>query len=67
MSKAQIPDFVNNLLKDPSKISEAFNDPAKFGMDFYDSLTTRQKQYIIFAAAAGLVAYGISLGSSSKK
>ncbi|MCJ8163402.1 hypothetical protein MKJ04_01010 [Pontibacter sp. E15-1] len=67
MSKETFPDILKNLLKDPDQITEVLNNPGKFGMELYDSLTTRQKQYIIFAAAAGLVVYGFSLGGNSSE
>ena len=53
---------LNKLIENPSAISEIVNDPARFGLDFWNELTPMEKRNIAFAAAAGLVMYGIYLG-----
>lgn len=58
---------INNLLQNPSDISEVMSNPAQFGMDFWNELTNKDKQYIAFAAAAGLAMYGIYLGRQGNK
>ncbi|MCC9136984.1 hypothetical protein ACFSKU_05460 [Pontibacter silvestris] len=52
---------LKNLVEEPSQVKDIMNDPEK-GVDFYKTLPVKQKQYLVFAAAAGLVAYGIFLG-----
>lgn len=52
---------LNNLLKNPSDISEVVSNPGKFGMDFWEELSNKERSYLAFAAAAGLVMYGIYL------
>ncbi|WP_162054276.1 hypothetical protein [Pontibacter pamirensis] len=54
---------LGNILKDPSELESLMQNPGKYGIDFYKSLTIRDKQYVAFAAAAGLIAYGIYLNS----
>lgn len=54
-------DSINNLLKNPSDISEVISNPGKFGLDFWNELSNKEKSYLSFAAAAGLVMYGIYL------
>lgn len=50
-----------NILKDPSEIEAMLSNPGKYGLDFYNGLSTKNKQYIVFAAAAGLIVYGLFL------
>lgn len=52
---------LGNILKDPSELEALMHNPGKYGIDFYNSLTAKDKQYVAFAAAAGLIAYGIYL------
>ncbi|MCC9168089.1 hypothetical protein [Pontibacter harenae] len=54
---------LKNLVDEPSQVKEIVNDPNK-GINFYQNLPVKQKQYLLYAAAAGLVGYGIYLGSS---
>lgn len=42
-------------------MKEIINDPTK-GLDFYQKLPVRQKQYLLLAAAAGLIGYTVYLG-----
>ncbi len=51
-----------SLLDDPSQVSQIMQDPSKKGLEFYNNLPVKEQQYLIFAAAAGLIAYGIYLG-----
>lgn len=51
-----------NMLTDPDNIHRAFEDPTNFGKEIYQALDIKQKQYLAFAAGAGLIAYGIYLG-----
>lgn len=41
-------------------------NPGKFGLDTYNGLDTKQKQYVLFAVGAGLIGYGIYLGMNKK-
>ncbi|MFD2247461.1 hypothetical protein [Pontibacter ruber] len=50
------------LVQNPTSLADIINDPAKKGMEFYQGLSVREKQYILFAAAAGLIGYAIYLG-----
>lgn len=54
---------LKNLLKNPSQLTDIMNDPSKKGLELYNSLSVKEQQYIVFAAAAGLIGYGIYLGS----
>lgn len=53
---------INNLLENPGDISEIMKNPSQFGMDFWNELSNTDKRNLAFAAAAGLVMYGIYLG-----
>ncbi|WP_162054267.1 hypothetical protein [Pontibacter pamirensis] len=53
---------IKNLVDEPSQIKDIMNDPAEKGINFYQKLPSKQKQYLLFAAAAGLVGYGIYVG-----
>lgn len=61
MENASSPKSLKSLLQDPSEIEALITNPSKYGIDFYKSLSTKNQQYIVFAAAAGLIAYGIYL------
>jgi len=52
-----------NMLKDPSQLADIMKDPSKKGLELYNNLSVKEQQYIVFAAAAGLIGYGIYLGS----
>ncbi|TPE42977.1 hypothetical protein [Pontibacter mangrovi] len=56
---------LRSLISNPSQLADIIKDP-KSGIDFYKNLTVKEQQYIIFAAAAGLIAYGIYLGRTNK-
>ncbi len=62
MENAQNQNNLKDLLKNPNALMEAFKNPSRFGIDFYKSLSTRNKQYLVFAGAAGLLVYGVILG-----
>ncbi|WP_187261956.1 hypothetical protein [Pontibacter beigongshangensis] len=49
---------LSSLLQNPSEILEIAKNPGKYGLDTFRSLSNQQKQYVAFAAAAGLVIYG---------
>lgn len=61
MKDSASPKSLKNLLKDPSEIEALIKNPSKYGLDFYKSLSATEKQYIAFAAAAGLIGYGLYL------
>ena len=50
-----------DILKDPDEANKLLSNPGKYGLDFYNGLSNQNKQYIAFAAAAGLVIYGLYL------
>ncbi|QCR22542.1 hypothetical protein [Pontibacter sp. SGAir0037] len=52
---------LQSLVDEPAQVKEIMNDPTK-GLDFYKKLPVKQKQYLLLAAAAGLVGYSIYLG-----
>ncbi|WP_207434931.1 hypothetical protein [Sabulibacter ruber] len=58
---------LSNLLKDPSQIMALVSNPGKAGMDIYRSLSNRDKQYVAYAAGAGLLIYGYILGRQNKR
>ena len=41
-------------------------DLTYYGLDIYKGLDTRQQQYVLFAAGAALIGYGIYLGMNKK-
>lgn len=51
-------------MKNPSEILGVFKNPGRYGMDVFNDLSTKQKQYVLYAAGAGLILYGIYLGRS---
>ena len=53
---------LENLLKNPSEIFGIIKNPGKYGLDIYHGLSTKQQQYVLFAAGAGLILYGVYLG-----
>ncbi|MEJ8756911.1 hypothetical protein WG947_07895 [Pontibacter sp. H259] len=53
---------IMSLVQNPSQLADILKDPAKHGLDFYNGLSVKEKQYILFAAAAGLLGYAIYLG-----
>jgi hypothetical protein len=57
---------LENLLKNPSDIMGAIKNPGKYGLDVYHGLNTKQQQYVLFAAGAALIGYGIYLGMNKK-
>lgn len=57
---------LEHLLHNPSEILNAIKNPGKYGLDIYNGLDTRQQQYVLFAAGAALIGYGIYLGMNKK-
>ncbi|MBJ6119221.1 hypothetical protein JAO76_13510 [Pontibacter sp. BT310] len=53
---------LKSLIQNPSQLADIMKDPGKQGLDFYNNLTVKEQQYILFAAAAGLIGYAIYLG-----
>ncbi|MHC2992667.1 hypothetical protein OB13_14145 [Pontibacter sp. HJ8] len=66
MTTNQKTGALNNLLKNPSEILGVIKNPGRYGMDIFNDLTTKQKQYVLYAAGAGLIMYGIYLGRGKK-
>lgn len=62
----QNTESLKNLVQDPSQITEIINDPGK-GVKFFQRLSMKEQQYLIFAAGAGLIAYGIYLGKKGSR
>ncbi|WP_276497177.1 hypothetical protein [Pontibacter litorisediminis] len=56
---------LRSLVQDPSQLADIIKDPTK-GLDFYKGLSVKEQQYLLFAAAAGLIGYAIYLGRSHK-
>ncbi|WP_242917768.1 hypothetical protein [Pontibacter liquoris] len=52
---------IKSLFQNPSHLTDILKDPSKKGLEFYNGLSVKEQQYIVFAAAAGLIAYGIYL------
>jgi hypothetical protein len=48
-------------MQNPSQLADIIKEPTK-GLDFYKGLSVKEQQYLLFAAAAGLVGYAIYLG-----
>lgn len=57
---------LNDLINNPSEIFNVVKNPGKYGMDVYKGLDTKQQQYVLFAAGAALIGYGIYLGMNKK-
>lgn len=57
---------LENLLHNPMEILNVVKNPSKYGLDIYKGLDTRQQQYVLFAAGAALIGYGIYLGMNKK-
>jgi hypothetical protein len=51
-------------MQNPSEILNVVKNPGRYGMDVYKGLSTQQKQYVLFAAGAGLIIYGFVLGKN---
>lgn len=66
MANSTSPKSLVNILKDPSEIEALMNNPGRYGMDFYNGLSTKNKQYLVFAAAAGLIVYGLYLSQQKE-
>lgn len=57
---------LRSLVQDPSQLADIIKDPTR-GLDFYKGLSVKEQQYLLFAAAFGLIGYAIYLGRSSKQ
>jgi hypothetical protein len=57
----QVTRSFRDLFKDPSQILGIVTNPGKNGIDFLKSLSNKDKQYLAFAAGAGLIIYGFIL------
>jgi len=53
--------FFSGLFANPSMIMEITKNPGKYAMNFYNSLSTRNKQYIVYGAGVALLVYGYTL------
>ena len=53
--------FLSGLFANPSTITEITKNPGKYAMNLYNSLSTRNKQYIVYGAGIGLLIYGYTL------
>jgi hypothetical protein len=58
--------FLENLMQNPGDILNMVKNPGKYGLDVYNGLDTKQKQYVLIAVGAGLIGYGIYLGMNKK-
>ncbi|QCR22079.1 hypothetical protein [Pontibacter sp. SGAir0037] len=61
MENYQGKNSFSSLLKNPADILEIVRDPGKAGLDFYKSLSVKQKQYLAFVAGIGIIIYGFTL------
>ncbi|WP_347159435.1 hypothetical protein [Pontibacter chitinilyticus] len=61
MADSNTPSF-KKLLQNPSQVTDILQNPGKKGLEFFQNLTPKEQQYILFAGAAGLLAYGIYVG-----
>ncbi len=66
MENTQNTPSLTSLFKDPNTIVEAFKNPSRFAMNTYNSLSTKNKQYVAYAAGIGLIIYGLSLSRKNK-
>ena len=66
-SRSQSNNPLQHLMQNPSEILNVVKNPGRYGMDVYKGLTTQQKQYVLFAAGAGLIIYGLILGRDKGK
>ncbi|MFD1186422.1 hypothetical protein [Pontibacter rugosus] len=53
---------LKSLVEDPSQLTDIINDPAGQGLSFFKRLQVKEQQYLIIAAGAVLIGYGIYLG-----
>lgn len=61
MATTQNQHKLSDLLKNPTALMDAFKNPGKFGLNLYRTLSPRNKQYLAFAGAIGLIIYGVTL------
>ena len=57
-----VANSLEGLMKNPSQLADIIKDPATHGVDFYNGLSSKQKQYVLLAAGLGLIAYAIYVG-----
>ncbi|MBD1395727.1 hypothetical protein H9Q13_00990 [Pontibacter sp. JH31] len=57
---------LENLLHNPMEILNVVKNPGKYGLDIYKGLDIKQQQYVLFAAGAALIGYGLYLGMNKK-
>lgn len=62
MGNNQTTTSFKSLLQNPSELTDILEDPGKNGLAFYSGLSAKEKQYVIFTAAAGLLLYGLYIG-----
>lgn len=60
-----VANTLEGLVKNPSQLADILKDPGTHGLDFYNGLSNKQKQYVLLAAGLGLIAYAIYLGRQS--
>jgi len=51
----------SGLFSDPSVIMDITKNPGKYAMNYFNSLSTRNKQYIVYGAGVALLIYGYTL------
>ena len=51
----------SGLFANPSAIVDITKNPSKYALNFYNSLSTRNKQYIVYGAGVALLIYGYTL------
>lgn len=56
---------ITDILKDPSQWTSIVNNPGKYGLDFYKSMSNQNKMYLTMAAGVGLIIYGLTLRKKS--
>jgi len=66
MEQKQSSNMLKDLLKNPRDLMNVARNPGKYAMDFYKSLSVQQKQYVAFAAGAGLILYGVYLNRQKR-
>ncbi|ARS34558.1 hypothetical protein [Pontibacter actiniarum] len=66
MENSHTNQSLKSLLQNPGALADLLQNPGKGGLDFYNGLSTKEKQYVVFAAAAGLAIYGLYLGRKGK-
>ncbi|PSR57059.1 hypothetical protein AHMF7605_28035 [Adhaeribacter arboris] len=52
---------IKELFSDPTALLNAVKNPSQLGLDLYNSLSPRNKQYLVIAGGVGLIIYGLTL------